>query len=255
MNQKKQIVFRALTAITLVLALASCNIYSKFGSTGSDEGKTEEALKFLQQNPPDYDGAIEQYSALSDTNEKNRHLCQVNLARAGLTLPVLINDLGSGGGDATAIGDLATAILPWTQEKQTAVEAAAAPCDAYIAAAPTLQFAKILQTLSGLMDCAVRLARTDQFVARSNGDTTCTTAGNNDGAVTRADVSDQTNGTITTSGMCTADAVACKNRIVSTGGVTSGDTDVDGLAGQLTTLTGFATGDAIRNFLRTKVAP
>ncbi len=239
--------------VFFTLGLASCNLYSKFGSTGSDEGKIEEALKCLHDG--NYPCAIENYTALSDATEKARRLCQVNLARAGLTLNVLINELGSGTDSATALGDLGTAIMPWTQEKQTAVEAAASPCDTYYNTDTSSQYGKVLSTLSGLMDCAVRLAKADQFQASSDGDTTCTTPGNADGQVTASDVSDQTNGTITTGGMCTSDATACKNRIVTTSGTSGGDANLDALIGQLTSLTGASTGDAIRNILRTKVAP
>lgn len=253
MNQKIDLLFRSLLMVFLTLGLASCNLYSKFGSSGSDEGKIEEALKCLHDG--DYACAIANYSALADATEKARRLCQVNLARAGLTLPVLINELGSGTDSATALGDLATAILPWTQEKQTAIEDAASPCDTYYAADTASQYGKVLSTLSGLMDCAVRLAKTDQFVAKSDGDTECTTAGNGDSKITAADVSDQSNGTITTGGMCTSDATVCKNRISATSGSSGGDQNLDALISQLTGLTGVSTGDAIRNILRTKVAP
>lgn len=254
MRTKTELFFRSLVFFGLSGLLASCNLYTGFGTAGSDEAKIEQALSCLHDN--NYDCAIENYGKLSDATEKNRRLCQVNLARAGLTLSVLINKLGSGTGSASALGDLATAILPWTQVKQTAIEAAAAPCDAYYAASTTSKINQVLEVLSGVMDCAVRLAKADQFVAKSDADTACTTAGNNDGKVTAADVADNGNGMITATGMCTADAKACKDRISATkGAAQGGDGDLDALINQLTTLTGVSTGDAIRNILRTKVAP
>jgi hypothetical protein len=253
MNQKIELAFRSFATVFALVGLASCNLYSGLSSVGTDQGRVEEALKCLHDG--DYECAIAQYTALENTDERNRRLCQVQLARAGLTLPVLINQLGSGTEESSSLGDLAQAILPWTQEKQTAVEAAAVPCDAYFAAAPTSELAQVLSTLSGAMDCAVRLAKTDTLVASSDTDTVCTTPGNKSGTITADDVSDNADGSITAVGMCTTDATACKTRIAATSGAGGGDENLDSLVGQLTGLTGASTGTAIRSILRTKVAP
>lgn len=254
MNKNIALALRSLVMACLLVGLASCNIYSKLGSLGSDEAKIEEAMKCLHEG--DFDGAIVQYTALEDTTERARRLCQVQLARAGLTLSVMINQLGSGTSSASILGDLATAILPWTQEKLTAVVAAVTPCGDYLKANATSQYAKVLVSLSGVMDCAVRLAKTDTLVASSDGDTACTTAGNGDGKIDASDVSTSTNGTITTgTGMCTADATACKDRLLATAGGKGGDANIDEIVAQLTTFTGVTAGDALRKILRSKVAP
>lgn len=253
MNPKIDRLFRTLAMVFFTAALASCNLYSKFGSTGGDDGKIEEALKCLHDG--DYACAIEQYNAIVDTTEKAKRLCQVQLARAGLTLNVLITQLGS---SSTSLGELAEAIMPWTQEKQTAIEAAATPCDDFNTAAAasgvseTAKYGELLRSMSGVMNCAVRVAKTDQFVASSDADTTCTTAGNGDGQITPEDISDNTNGTITAKGMCTADAKSCAERLNAVG-TDSSDGELDGVLGQLAAAAGFTAGDAIRNELRTKV--
>jgi hypothetical protein len=250
---------RSLALASLSAVLVSCNLYTPFGSTRTDEGKVEQALKCLHESPADYACAIENYSAISDATEKNRRLCQVNLARAGLTLSVMINTLGSGTGDASVLGEVANAIIPWTQEKDTAVEALTEPCDAYAAATAASeatdddQFGSALRGLSAVMACAVRMAKTDQFVGSSDSDTECTTAGNGDKVVTSEDISDNADGTISAKGMCSADAIKCRDRLATVGSG-GGDQNISDLLAQFSSLTGVSAADAVRNLLRTKTA-
>lgn len=251
MKAKIDLGFRSLVLLSALAILASCNLYSKFGSTGSDEAKIEEALHCLHDG--NYACAIENYTALADTTERAKRLCQVNLARAGLTLSVLINTLGSNTGNSDVLGKVANAVIPWTQEKQTAVEAAATPCDTYFAVDTAAQYGKVLLGLSAIMNCAVGMAKSDQFVATSSADTACTTAGNGDGVVTPADISDQTDGTITTKGMCSADVTACRDRLVTVSSATGGDANIDQVVGGVGANSGL-TSDGMRGVLRTKTA-
>jgi hypothetical protein len=258
MKSKIDFGFRALLSLFVAALITSCNLYSKFGSVGSDETKIEEALKCLHDG--DYDCAIANYSALSDATQKARRLCQVQLARAGLTLSVLINTLGKNSASADVLGSVANAVIPWTQEKETAIAALevktgsaySGPCDTFYQADTTSQYAQTLFTLSGIMSCAVRMAKADQLVGNSDSDVACATAGNLSSKVTAEDISDNADGSIAAKGMCSADAVLCKDRFLEVSKATGGDAEISQALNQLSSLTGASDAQAIRALLRSK---
>lgn len=203
-------------SVALAVILVSCNLYSPLTSTGSDEARIEEALKCLHDG--DYQCAIENYSALSDPKEKARRLCQTNLARAGLTLSLLIQTLGDSQStsDPALLGVIANKLIPWDATKQTAAEEAKKNCTQYKteAVAGTTEeqeFGDVLNTLGAFIDCTTRMAKVDQLVSADNTDD-CTTPGNKDGKVTANEITaDTVAGSISAGqpGMCKADVEAC----------------------------------------------
>jgi len=201
-----------LWAVTALLALlmTSCNIYSPLTAVNSTDDILEEAQKCLHDG--DYDCAIEQYNALSDSTLKSQKLCMANLAKGGVTLYALINVLPQG--TSAMMGNLANQLLPHSDAKQSALDSAKTHCVAF-GAASTEQIAVLLKTVSLLSHCAIRMTKTDTLVANSDSDTVCTTAGNQDGVIDRSDISDTADGNITAVGMCATDVSACNEDIVA----------------------------------------
>jgi hypothetical protein len=186
---------------SIVAALVSCNIYAPFDSKSSDNDYVEAAQKCLHNN--DYSCAVENYSKINSAELKSQHLCLVYLAKAGFTISALVNTVKNN--SQTMLGTLATQMIPWSSQKTADAASAMTQCDAYAGFAASGQTGILLKDLSHLVDCATQLAKSDQFIGSAPGDTTCTTAGNRDGKVSKADVNSGGVANV----MCDADAVRC----------------------------------------------
>lgn len=251
----------------LVLALAcplllSCNVYKSFASPSTTVEYIEEAQRCLADG--DYDCAIVNYGKVTDANTKNEKLCIVNIARAGLNMSALIDVITNSGSGARVLRSLAEKILPYTQTKEDAAAASITAC-ALMASSDT---ATLLKSLSYLVDCGVRVAKTDTLITSvDNGGATCnsTEAGNASGTITAEDIGgDPTVGagagdlSVTYPGMCTYDAHQCKtdmsNAQALNGGLSTGG--FDSIASNITALSslyGAGSDSLARAALRTSV--
>lgn len=242
----------ALVLVSVPL-LGSCNVYRGFASPASDAEYIEEAQKCLVDR--DYDCAITNYGRVSNATVKAEKLCIVNLAKAGLGISSLISIATNSGTGNDLLKDFAQALLPYTTTKEAAAEEAISKCTA-MAASDTAQ---MLQALSYLVDCSVRIAKTDTLVATvNNGGATCnsTATGNSDGQITADDICvDGTGGiTPTNPGMCEKDVLACATDVDNANNLSGGlgTAGLGGLAsniGTLATLVG-QSGDAGRAIVR-----
>jgi hypothetical protein len=193
--------FRPAAQLLAVLLLASCNIYAPFNSKSSEIDYVEEGTKCLNQG--DFACAIANYQSLPDGDLKNQKLCTGYLAKAGLTLNVLLNIVTQQ--NQTMIGALAQALIPWSATRQSDAENAKSFCVTYQTANPTNSNAALFATMGYLVDCAVVMAKTDQYVGVDDNDAVCNTAGNNNGTLTSSDIS----GTGAANFMCTQDTITC----------------------------------------------
>lgn len=200
-----------LTFLTIGGLILSCgtNIFRPFTGEKSTEDILEEAQKCLHDN--DYSCAISKYQTLPAGTLKNQKLCIVRLAQGGLTIKTLVNIVGKN--ENTVLGQLADTLVPWSAEKQAALDAAKTDCVAY-ADAGGGDFGTLVKTLALMTHCASLLAKTDLLVGNSEADAACTTAGNNSGNVRQNDISDSS-GNIGTAGMCSLDVGTCRDDIVA----------------------------------------
>lgn len=199
-------------SLLVLPVLISCNVYSPFAQRSSTADLLEEGQKCIHNN--DYPCAVEAYSAIPDPEVKNEKLCMLNLTQGGMTISFLQNTITQNSGKM--LGNLAQGLVPWSQAKSDALDAAKTACANYVSTASTTvgaNQATLLKSISLLIHCAIRIAKTDQFVATSESDTACNTPGNGNGTVSQSDVSDNANGTISATGMCAADALACTSDI------------------------------------------
>lgn len=211
--------YGAMRAIFLLLLplLVSCNIYSPFAPSSSTEDLVEEGRKC--EHDGDFGCAIDAYSKIPDPLTKHEKLCQGYLAQGGVTLSVLINTLTQG--TSKILGDVATALMPWSSDKGTALLNAKNACIEFANLATTTIGRKqsaLLKSLSLIADCSIRISKTDEFVATSNSDESCTTPGTRDGRITQSDVAENSTGVITTVGMCASDVTACDQNIAAIDG-------------------------------------
>lgn len=212
-------------AASVILVLAGCNIYQPFKSSKTANDYIEEAQKCLHDG--DYDCAITNYNQLPAGVDKQEKLCTVYISKAGMSLSDLVSVVNQN--SVRMMGALAQSIVPWTEAKGTAIAAGITACgDSALVATET---GKLLKALALYTDCAVRMAKTDEFVATSNSDTACDTAGNRNGLVREGDIADNSDGTISATGMCAADVTACRTdlRTISVESLLSG-IGVDSLA-------------------------
>lgn len=188
---------RMVTFIVGFLTLTSCNIYRAFDTANSEEANLEEALRCYHDK--DYNCAVAAYEKLPNGDTKTEKLCTAYLSQAGLTLDLLLGKVNKSG--ATMLGELGTALIPWTETRGTAASKAAKNCDEY-ADAKANSTTTLLSSVAQLIDCATRLARADQF---GDGGTSCTTPRTqaSDSKVTDSDVDF----------MCDEDAKGCATSI------------------------------------------
>lgn len=195
--------------ILLVPLLFSCNIYRPFQG-GSDVNDYLEEARLCLHNG-DFACADTNYNKLPDGELKTQKLCMLSLARAGLGLKNLINTFNKG--DKKMVGQLANTLIPWSEAKAQFAADAVKHCVDY-ATMTGGDIGVLLKTAAYIVDCSMRIAKVDQFVATSDTDSTCTTAGNNDGTVTASEIADGANGAISARGMCGSDVIACQTDIV-----------------------------------------
>lgn len=194
----------------LLFVLLRCNVYAPLRSASSDADYLEEATKCLHDN--DAACAAEQYEKLSNADLKNEKLCTLYVSEAGLGLSAIpaIKEAG-----AKMLSAIAGKLLPWSQVKSDASDKAVTYCTNLAASPSAGDLSTLLKFISILTHCSTRIAKTDQFVASSNSDTACTTAGNGDGKITQSDIGDGALGTITSKGMCSADVRTCITDLAS----------------------------------------
>lgn len=216
----------------LLTFLLGCNVYSPFVGSGSDEDRVEAARKCLHEG--DYQCAITFYSEIESEELRNRKLCEVYLSQGGMTLNVLINTIISS--NSNMLGELAQSLVPWTQEKSDSFDQAKTYCTAFEQVATTtvsLNSAVLLKSISLFTHCAIRIAKTDKYVATSNADTACNTAGNSSGTITTDDITTNSDGSITSTGMCATDVTACGVDISGIDGDALSNAGLSGVQGAL----------------------
>ena len=212
----KKNTFRKSVWFLIFPLLVSCNIYRPFTKNSTPEDFLEEALKCLHNG--DFACAISNYNQLPAGELKSQKLCTAFLSKAGFTLNALLNIVGQSSNNQM-MGNLANSMIPWNSTKQGDAALAKTNCEAFATSTasstdkPTRDLGTLFKTMSHFVECALFMAKTDQFVANSTADTTCTTPGNNSGTVTAGDISDNADGSITSVGMCSADANACNDDI------------------------------------------
>jgi hypothetical protein len=226
----------ALLYPVLVLGLSSCNIYKPLASPSNDEEYIQEAQKCL--NDGNYTCALDAYSKIGATDLKNEKLCLAQLTRAGLGISELVQTISSDSSGSGMLGALARALIPWTEEKETAALAAITECDKLSTISET-QKSSLLRILAYLSDCSIRLAKTDVKVATSESTTSCnsTTDGDNDGVLASTDIATTPGAALSTSnpGMCEFDVRKCIANIDTANALASGlGGDLSGVSGNLT---------------------
>ncbi len=199
MSTQHRIYCLSLAAIVL-FGIGSCNIYRPLDPAKSDEGYLEEGLRCYHLK--DYDCAVAAFEKLSDSDTKTEKLCMGYLAQAGLTLDLLLNVVNQA--NSTMLGQLATALLPWSSGKETASQNASAKCLMYATTGTASDVKTLLNYVAQMVDCSTRLARTDTFGDKAS-DCTASHTPVTSGEITDGDVDF----------MCAADAEACADNIAT----------------------------------------
>lgn len=210
----KKKILRTLGLFLVLLGVTSCNIYSPFAQKSSTQDLVEEGQRCMHDG--DYACAEEAYTAIPDAEVKNEKLCKMFLTKGGMTLSFLIDTVTNN--SSKMLGELAQGLVPWTQAKSDALDSAKTACANYVSSTTTSASANqatLLQSVGLLVHCAIRVAKTDVYVATSNSDTACNTAGGGNGTISQSDIGDNADGTITSRGMCAADASMCTTDISS----------------------------------------
>ncbi len=224
---------RASFLFVALLSLSACNVFHSFASPGNDEAYIEEARACLHSQ--NYACAVENYSKVTNEALKNEKLCIVSIARSGINLTALVSIITGQNVGAELPGQLAEAMLPFTEEKLAAASESPTYCNALpTATAEEAQTAGLLQSLAYLSQCAIRLARTDTLVSvsanASQTDCNSTTAGNGDGRITDSDISFDGTGVLGPGvpGICDADIFICQQAIANAGSLagSSGSADL-----------------------------
>lgn len=193
--QKKIRVFAVLLVCAVVVT--ACNIYAPFQPEGHVEDYLEAAQACLHKG--DYACAIEKYEKLPEGNLRSEKLCMTYLSKAGFGLNALLSTLKQN--NQQMMGSLANVFLPWSDTKGTDAATAKTHCIAV-----TGSSAALLKNVGYIVDCAMRMAKTDQRIGSNDSEETCTTAGNQSGRVTSSDI-----GSTGTAGMCKTDVIECAN--------------------------------------------
>jgi hypothetical protein len=254
----KKYATRILAWVSFLPILTCCNVYAPLSTVNTDEDYREQAESCLQQS--DYSCAISNYNKLSDPTEKGQDLCTVDMSQAGMSLSALVNVVTNQSTGTQLLGALAQQLIPWGTTKAAAATSAVTQCNGIPNNSNSASLNNFLQVLSLILDCSTRMAKTDQYVAVSDSDTTCDTPGNNNGLIEAVDISvDPSGGPLSSSspGMCTTDVTACVNDISEAAVLTNAlqDAGLGDLAGNLVpvaaaldSLNGDAAREALRSF-------
>lgn len=197
-----------ISVIAAFLSTSCGNVYEPFAGGSSDIDLVEKAQKCLKDN--DYACAIAEYSQIQNPELKSQKLCLAYLGQTGFTIPFLLDVVKAGG--SNMLGTLTNRLLPWSQARQDSIISANTQCADYLAiTGATSNIAVLLDTLSKITNCAVRIGRVDQVIGVDENDTACTTAGAGNGTIEQADIS----GSLGTGpGMCKTDVDACRDSIL-----------------------------------------
>ena len=204
----KKTASRLFVWLGVIPLFTSCNIYKPFATPSNDEEYRQAALSCLQDN--NYTCAVDYYNKLSDTGERDQNLCTVEMAQAGMTLIALVNVVSDKSTGVKLFGALANQLMPYNVAKGTAATDAKAKCAMLPTTGPRAKLNTLLLTLSYLVDCSVRMAKTETLVC-----TLASDGGQQNGAgnatIKTSDISTQANGTLSAGnpGMCDSDANAC----------------------------------------------
>jgi len=133
------------------------------------------------------------------------------------------------------LGKIAQQVMPWTSAKATAVTSAQTYCANFATTATNAKFAALMLSLSRMLDCSLRIAKTDLYVGTSNADTSCTTPGNANGVLTATDVDPSGTGS-GVNAMCAADITACSTQIAAISLTQLNASGLDSISGNITTI-------------------
>ncbi len=193
---------KKIICLLAVVTLSGCNLWAPFDGGSSSQDYLEKATKCLDDG--DFSCAISNYSSLPNGDFRNKKLCMAYLAKTGVTLNVLLNIVTEKSDNM--LGSLAQALVPWDETKASDAVSGLTSCQAYFATNSTDSTAALLDTMGLLTDCSIRIAKTDQFLAMSNGGACNVPSTSNDGLITQSDIQAGSN---LAPFMCEADVQAC----------------------------------------------
>ncbi|MCB0417114.1 MAG: hypothetical protein H6617_08015 [Bdellovibrionaceae bacterium] len=215
---KKNVVY-----LFFLVSLISCNIYAPFQSNLGTQGILEEALKCYRNG--DIACAISYYNQLSDGSLKSRQLCTAYMYKAGMGLSQLITTTQKSSGMLEA---LANELVPWSSTKGSDAASAVTHCTNYKtqeSGGTNERESVLFKAISIFLDCATRIAKSDQINQSGNAgtcDNTSSTSGVfNNGAITKLDLDSDggVDGDLAgDQGMCDSDATTCSGNLVGISG-------------------------------------
>lgn len=199
----------SLWALFTIPFLVSCNVYSPLASPATDAEYREEARFCLEKQ--DYACALANYSKMTASESRDQKLCVINMARAGFTINVLLNIANDRTSGSQILAKIAQQVMPWNSVKAAAATEAVTQCAAYMSSATNQKFGTLLRALSLILDCSVRMSKSDLFVSANDTPDTCDLAGNANGVLTATDITADGTGILTSlnKGMCKTDVSAC----------------------------------------------
>ncbi len=207
-----------------VVMLSGCNVFEPFDTKSTTNDLMELATQCLDNG--DFGCAINYYNQLPAGLQRDQNLCVVYLAKAGMTIDTLINiiNAGSNSNSQMVLGQVAQAMMPWSSTQSSDIQSAVTSCNNFSTDTSADTTAALLVAISYFTDCAVRIARTDQFVGgtptadggnasnNDDHDTVCMTPGLQAGKVTAEGVGYDGLSPLQT-GMCQTDVVQCQSDI------------------------------------------
>jgi len=208
----KNTALRWLVWVGVLPFVLSCNHFKPFSAPGDDETYREEAKYCLHNS--DYTCAVDAYNHLSDPDERDQQLCLVEMAQSGMTLTALVNVVSEKTTGQQLFGALANQLIPYSSDKGAAATDAKTKCAALTTSGPRGKLNELLQVLSLMVDCSLRMARTQQTqctAIRDGGQV----AGPGHSTVSKTDISPDGTGALISGqpGMCDTDANACGSDI------------------------------------------
>jgi hypothetical protein len=204
----------------------SCNVFAPFNTTTTTQDLIEIAEQCEVNN--DYTCAVDNYLQLPDGYLKNQKLCAGYMAKAGLTLSAILNSVVSNPTNPYLLGVLATDFIPWNTTKASDAQSAVTYCTNNAGTGASSSDI-LLQTISFILDCTMRMARANSWVAISEVDPCDSVSGSNSGTLSALDISKANTGIIGpgSPGMCPVDVEACLSDILA---IQSGQLGVSSLA-------------------------
>ncbi len=152
-------------------------------------------------NSGDFECALNKYDQIPDREERELRLCVGYMAKAGLTLATFLDIVTKN--NSQFLGKSAQDFVPWDGDRTIDADFAKEHCNAFQQLTKDTGMGGLLRFMGNTVHCAVRLARANSVVAASDGEGACNGGGNNDGKVSKSDIS---NGS---TGMCREDVLIC----------------------------------------------